>query len=123
MIEFELGVEALGATRIGYSPLGEVTSSVRAWRDRDGTSLLRPLLGELDCHVSADLGLLRLVVPRGGLVPDLWYPADLDPTITACDQLAGLAAMPLADYAAELMPMWAPAPIPATWRASREGRG
>lgn len=91
MIEFELGVEALGATRIGYSPLGEVTSSVRAWRDRDGTSLLRPLLGELDRHVSAaDLGLLRLVVPRGGLVPDLLYPADLDPTITACGQLAGL---------------------------------
>jgi DNA-binding transcriptional ArsR family regulator len=70
---------------------------------------------------AADLGLLRLVVPRGGLVPDLLYPADLDPTITACGQLAGLAAMPLADYTAELMPMWAPAPIPAPL-AGEQGR-
>ncbi len=57
-------LEALGATRIGYSPL----------------------------------------------VPDLLYPADLDPNTTVCDQLAGIAAMPLADCTAELMPVWAPAP-------------
>jgi hypothetical protein len=120
VIEFELGVEALGATRIGYSPLGEVASSVRAWRDGAATSLLGPLLGEVERHVSAaDLGLLGLIVPRGGLVPDLLYPADIEPTTTVCDQLAGLAAMPLADYTAEMVPVWAPAPVPAPLAGER----
>jgi DNA-binding transcriptional ArsR family regulator len=68
---------------------------------------------------AADLGLLRLLVPRDGLVPDLLYPADLDPTTTVCDQLAGIAAMPLDAYMAELVPVWAPAPIPVLLAGER----
>jgi hypothetical protein len=68
---------------------------------------------------AADLGLLRLLVPRDGLVPDLLYPADLDPTTTVCDQLAGIAAMPLAAYMADLVPVWAPAPIPVLLAGER----
>ncbi|MEU8124879.1 DUF5937 family protein [Spirillospora sp. NPDC049024] len=114
MIEFELGVDALWATRMGYSPLGELACSLRALGSPGSVPLLRPLLRHVPGQVAAeDLRLLRLAVPDGRFVPDFLYPADLDPSVSLDDQLAGVEALSLARYEAELSQVWAPAPVPA----------
>lgn len=117
MIEFELGVEALWAAKLGYSPLGELACSLRALGDTGSASLLRPWLRQVRSQVpAADLRLLRLAVPDGGCVPDFLYPADLDADVSLDDQLAGLEALSLSQYEAELSQAWAPAPLPEPLR-------
>lgn len=117
MIEFELNVDALGAASLGFSPLGELASSLQALGDLDSAPLLRPLLRHVPDRVAdEDLQLLRLAVPTRGLVPDFLFPTGADRDIVLEDQLAELAALPLSGYNADLAQVWAPGPVPEPLR-------
>jgi DNA-binding transcriptional ArsR family regulator len=119
MIEFGLSVAALGAARLGFSPLGELASSLRALGDVDAAPLLRPLLRHVADRVAdEDLWLLRLVVPAQGL-PDFLYPASPVREVSLNDQLAELAALPVRSYDADLIQAWAPEPVPERLRGEQ----
>ncbi|MGW4528959.1 hypothetical protein [Amycolatopsis sp. NPDC004378] len=112
MIQFGLSVEALGAARLGFSPLGELASSLQALGDLDSAPLLRPLLCHVPDHVAKDdLQLLHLAVPARGL-PDFLYPASPIREVSREDQLAEVAALPVSSYDADRAQAWAPEPVP-----------
>lgn len=123
MIEFRLSLTALGHTRFGYSPLGEVAASLRALSNRHADALLRPWRREVDPALDRmDLTLLRAVAPPGFNSPDFLYAWSTDPLITIEDQLEELYAVPDETVAEQLRDTWAGKP-PAVLSPLLKGRG
>ncbi|MPZ95877.1 MAG: helix-turn-helix domain-containing protein [Propionibacteriales bacterium] len=108
MIEFRLSLAALGNTRFGYSPLGEVASSLRALGTARGGPLLRPWLRDIgDSLRSVDLTLLRAAVPPGYVAPDFMFAWTTDPRTTLEDQLDELTRLPTESLQRDLDVVWA----------------
>jgi DNA-binding transcriptional ArsR family regulator len=108
MIEFRLSLQALGTTRFGYSPLGELTSSLRALDTPHGGPLLRPWLRHVANSLPpVNLTVLRAVVPPGYLAPDFMFAWTTDPRTTIEDQLEALLALPDDVIARDLAAVWA----------------
>lgn len=114
MIEFGLSAEALGATRLGFSPLGELACSLRALDDRGAASMLRPWLRHAPDRVAReDLRLLGMVASAAGVTPDFLYPVSADRGTVLEDQLVALSALSQGAYDADLARVWAPDSVPA----------
>ena len=72
MIEFRLSVDALGTTRFGYSPLGEVASSLRVLADDSQTFVMMPWLRDVQPSLrQVDVGLLTALAPTGPRLPSV----------------------------------------------------
>ena len=124
VIEFQLSLDALGNTRFGYSPLGEVASSLRALDNPRARALLRPWLRAIEGPLrAADLDLLRAVVPRGYVAPDFMFAWSADPGVTIEEQLADLLAMPGEARAEDLRETWRNQPAPEPVQPLLVGRG
>lgn len=113
MIEFRLSLTALGHTRFGYSPLGEVAASLRALHNEHAEVLLRPWRREVGPALERmDLTLLSAVAPQGFNSPDFLYAWSTDPGVTLEEQLETLVHLPDELVAEQLRATWAGSPPP-----------
>jgi DNA-binding transcriptional ArsR family regulator len=113
MIEFRLSLTALGHTRFGYSPLGEVAASLRALNNQHAQALLRPWRREVGPALERmDLTLLSAVAPHGFNSPDFLYAWSTDPGVTIEDQLDALLDVPDETVAEQLRDTWDGDPPP-----------
>jgi DNA-binding transcriptional ArsR family regulator len=124
MIEFRLSLDTLGNTRFGYSPLGELASSVRALSNQHAAPVLRPWLSQVQDDLrTVDLRLLRAVIPAGYLAPDFLFAWSADPRVTIEDQLERLSAVPDDVVARQLSEIWEGRQTPAVLEALINGLG
>ena len=123
MIAFRLSLTALGHTRFGYSPLGEVAASLRALNNKHAEALIRPWRREVGASLDKmDLTLLSAVAPQGFNSPDFLYAWSTDPGVTIEHQLAGLLEVPDETVAEQLRHTWAGNP-PAVLEPLLHGEG
>jgi DNA-binding transcriptional ArsR family regulator len=113
VITFQLSGEVLGRTRFAFSPLGEVTLSLRL--------LGRPHLNHLHArwlHLTrsrlsgVDLPLLLAVAPPGKWIPPCLVPIADTARVTIEDQLTDLTHLSPARLMADLAGTWGDRPRP-----------
>lgn len=113
MITFQLSGEVLGRTRFAFSPLSEVTLSLRL--------LGRPHVAHLHArwlHLTrdrlsgVDLPLLLAVAPPGKWIPPCLVPITDTARVTIEDQLADLSRLSPAELMADLAEPWGDRPRP-----------
>jgi len=124
VIEFQLSLETLGNTRFGYSPLAEMTSSVRTMGNPRARPIIRPWydavrgeLGETDMH------LLRAVIPTGHVAPDFLFAWSADPRITIEEQLQKVLALPDDVVARQIGELWRDQAAPGVLEPLLHGEG
>jgi DNA-binding transcriptional ArsR family regulator len=123
MIEFRLSIDALGRTRFGYSPLAEVTCSLRALGSPSPGFVLRPWVQQVRGRLDAvDLRLLMSVCPPGRWGPDFMLAWSPDRKITIERQLAGLADLPAEIPRRQLIEVWDGRPPPEVTHLINDGR-
>lgn len=111
MITFKLSLEALGHTRFGYSPLGELAASLRGLTNGRVDAVFSPWRREVGPALERlDLSLLKAIAPRGYSSPDFLYVWSTDAGVTIDDQLAELMTMPGEAVATQLREAWAGEP-------------
>jgi DNA-binding transcriptional ArsR family regulator len=113
VIEFRLGPADLCRTRFAYSPLAELTAGLHALSSGAVHPLHRPWLNvsraELRAH---DVALLRTVVPPRPQLAEFLYGSLHGRDTTIDDQLDAVAELPVDQLRADLVDVWAPAPLP-----------
>jgi DNA-binding transcriptional ArsR family regulator len=114
VIEFRLTANALGNTRFGYSPLGEVACSLRVLgAGPPGAYALRPWIREVtNALQTVDMELLRAVVPPGHFAPEFMFAWSTDPAITIENQLESLAATAWDEVHHDIQQVWRDRPPP-----------
>jgi hypothetical protein len=113
VIAFQLTSEVLGRTRFAFSPLSEVTLSLRLLGRPHPVHLHRPWLREARARLGrVDVPLLLAMVPPGKWIPSFLVPAEEDPRATIQDQLNELIRRPPAELAAEIDQAWEERPVP-----------
>jgi uncharacterized protein DUF5937/regulatory ArsR family protein len=114
VIRFQLSGEVLGRTRFAFSPLSEVTLSLRL--------LGRPHLTHLHArwlHLTrgrlsgVDLPLLFAVAPPGKWIPSCLVPVADTTRVTIEEQLTDLTQLPPEGLTADLNQIWGDRPRPA----------
>lgn len=113
LIDFRLSVEALGNTKFVYSPMAEVTSSLRLLGAGTPSFVMRPwfedVIGLLD---DVPMDLLSAIAPPGRYAPDFMFPFSTDPRITIDQQVDDLAAVPSDVIRHDLAECWPGRPLP-----------
>lgn len=113
MITFQLSPDVLGNTRFAFSPLGEVTQSLRLLGAPNPTHLhrdwLRRARGSLD---GVDVELLLSVVSQGRWIPSSMVPTAVEPGTTIERQLEDLTHLSPDELAKDLGVLWAELGIP-----------
>jgi DNA-binding transcriptional ArsR family regulator len=111
VIELRLTAAALGTTRFGVCPLGEMAHSLQVLSGRRGTNLAwrRWARSRTD---GVDLDLLELLMPVGRWVPDMLFPLTDGPDTDVRDQLDALARVPARDARDQLERVWEGHPLP-----------
>lgn len=111
MITVQLSREALGRTRVAYSPLGEATLSLHLLAVPSPTHLHAPWLQAVrDRLQDVDLELLFSVSPPRKRMADCLTPFGASPQATIEDQLTELARVPADEFARDLTEVWDGAP-------------
>lgn len=103
IIELRLNTRMLGSTIFGFSPLGEVSSSLRALSVPERAGVHRPWLLDIRSRLDhVDLGLLTAVAGEGKWVPDFLHPTVSRPTVAIEEQLEVLSRLTGDETFAEL---------------------
>ena len=117
MITFELSPDVLGNTRFAFSPLGEVTQSLRLLGAPNPTHLHRRWLRRVrDGLDGVDLELLLSVVPQGRWICSAMVPARVEPGVTIERQLEELTHVSPHTIAEDLALVWEEGGIPRRGR-------
>ncbi|WP_161962243.1 ArsR/SmtB family transcription factor [Nocardioides speluncae] len=113
MIEFKLSVDVLGNTRFAFSPLAEVSSSLRLLGEPQPAHLHTPWLRRVrDQLGDVDLELLLAITPPGKWAPAFLYPRATGATTTLEQQLNALAQVSPAKVRENLELVWSGRPLP-----------
>jgi hypothetical protein len=128
VITFQLSGEVLGRTRFTFSPLGEVTLSLRLLGRPQLTHLHARWLRLTRSRLSGvDLPLLLAVAPPGKWIPSCLTPIADTARVTIEDQLTDITHLSPEELMAELAQPWGdrarPAPLTDLLGAGPRGPG
>ncbi len=114
VITFQLSGEVLGRTRFAFSPLSEVTLSLRLLGRPHVTQLHARWLDLTRGRLSGvDLPLLLAVAPPGKWIPPCLVPVTDTVKVSIEDQLTDLTHLSPAELMADLAQPWGDRPRPA----------
>jgi DNA-binding transcriptional ArsR family regulator len=114
VITFQLSGEVLGRTRFAFSPLSEVTHSLRLLGRPHLTHLHARWLHLTRSRLSGvDLPLLLAVTPPGKWIPSCLVPIAETTRVTIEEQLTDLTHLPPEGLMADLAQIWGDRPRPA----------
>lgn len=117
MITFELSPDVLGNTRFAFSPLGEVTQSLRLLGAPNHAHLHREWLHRVRRGLEGvDLELLLSVVPQGRWICGAMAPARVEPGTTIERQLEELTHVAPDAMAEDLALVWEDLGVPRRGR-------
>jgi DNA-binding transcriptional ArsR family regulator len=113
MITYVLSTDVLGSTRFTFSPLTEVTMSLRLLGCPNPNHIHGPWLREARGRLDGlDMPLLLAVTPPGKWVVSCLVPASPGPQVTIEEQLRGLTQASPEELRSDLEEVWGNQPSP-----------
>ncbi len=113
MITYVLSTDVLGSTRFTFSPLTEVTMSLRLLGCPNPSHIHGPWLREARGRLDGlDMPLLLAVTPPGKWVVSCLVPASPGPQVTIEEQLRGLTQVSPEELRSDLEEVWGEQPSP-----------
>ena len=113
MVTLRLGPEDVANLRFAISPLMELHNSVRALGHPEAKSLHLPWVAATRERVrDLDMALLHALHPRKANTPDFISPPPRSPLGDLEAELAEMLATPADQIRAEVLRVYAPAPLP-----------
>lgn len=107
MITYVLSTDVLGSTRFTFSPLAEVTMSLRLLSCPNPTHIHGPWLREARGRLEGlDMPLLLAVTPPGKWVVSCLVPSSPGPQVTIEEQLRGLTQVSPEELKSDVEEVW-----------------